>query len=110
MSACLLALDARNGKRIWQVQAFINDLGIMTCGRAKKLLTIVTRTKMVECRPAGKTVPVWLLTCDVTGEPIWPIEELQVPKSDVPGETVLADATVPTITAPWEGRKFKLDR
>ena len=37
----------------------------------------------------------WLYVFDrVTGEPIWPIEERPVPKSEMPGERELADAAV----------------
>ena len=37
----------------------------------------------------------WLYVFDrVTGEPIWPIEERPVPKSEMPGEAELADAAV----------------
>ena len=42
---------------------------------------------------AGKTG--WLYVFDrVTGEPIWPIEERPVPKSDDAGRSELADAAV----------------
>ena len=91
---CLLALDARTGKRLWHFQFVHHDLWDYDPTAAPKLLTV---------RHDGKTVDVvaqptkfgFLYVFDrVTGEPLWPIEERPVPKSDVPGEAVLADAAV----------------
>jgi glucose dehydrogenase len=42
---------------------------------------------------AGKTGFLYVFD-RVTGTPIWPIEERPVPKSDMPGEQILADAAL----------------
>ena len=62
---------------------------------APKLLTVRHNGKTVDVvAQAGKTGFLYVFN-RVTGEPLWPIEERPVPKSDVPGETGLADAAVP---------------
>ena len=56
----------------------------------------------------GKTG--WLYVFDrVTGEPIWPIEERPVPKSDMPGEQSWPTQPVPTKPAPYIKHTFSVD-
>ena len=42
----------------------------------------------------------------VTGEPIWPIEEREVPESDTPGEWTSPTQPFPTKPAPFEPQGF----
>ena len=42
----------------------------------------------------------------VTGQPLWPIEERAVPKSDVPGEEAWPTQPFPTKPAPFARQKF----
>src|SRR6185295_10522825 len=45
----------------------------------------------------------------VTGEPLWPIEERPVPKSDVPGEESSPTQPFPTKPPPFARQKFGVD-
>jgi quinoprotein glucose dehydrogenase len=45
----------------------------------------------------------------VTGEPLWPIEERPVPKSDVPGEESWPTQPFPTKPPPFARQKFTVD-
>lgn len=45
----------------------------------------------------------------LTGEPLWPIEERAVPKSDVPGEEAWPTQPFPTKPAPFARQKFSAD-
>jgi quinoprotein glucose dehydrogenase len=46
----------------------------------------------------------------VTGEPMWPIEERPVPKSDVPGEQSWPTQPIPTKPPPFGVQKFGVDQ
>jgi len=52
----------------------------------------------------------WLYVFDrVTGEPIWPIEERPVPKSDMPGEQSWPTQPYPTNPPPFARQSFGVD-
>lgn len=83
---CLLALDARTGKRLWHFQMVHHDIWDYDNATAPKLLTVRHNGKLVDAvAQAGKQGFLWVFD-RVTGEPLWPIEERQVPRSDMPGE------------------------
>lgn len=85
-SDCLLALDARTGKRLWHFQMVHHDLWDYDPTAAPQLLTIRKDGKTIDA-VAQATKQGFVFVFDrVTGEPVWPIEERPVPKSDVPGE------------------------
>jgi len=82
----LLALDARTGKRLWHFQMVHHDLWDFD-GTAAPQLTTITRNgqRREVVALAGKTGFLYVFDRK-TGEPMWPIEERTVPKSDMPGE------------------------
>ena len=85
-SDCLLALDARTGKRLWHFQMVHHDLWDYDPTAAPQLLTVRKGGKTVDA-VAQATKQGFVYVFDrVTGEPVWPIEERPVPRSDVPGE------------------------
>ena len=92
---CLLALDARTGKRLWHFQAVHHDLWDYDLATAPKLLTVQHNGKTVDVVAQATKFGFLYVFDRVTGEPLWPIEERPVPQSDVPGEKSLADAAVP---------------
>ena len=103
----ILALDAKTGKRLWHYQTVHHDLWDYDIPLAPKLMTV---------KKDGKDIPVvvqatkmgFLFVLDrKTGEPIWPIEERPVPKSDVPGEQTSPTQPFPTWPEPFS-RQGKL--
>ncbi len=93
---CLLALDARTGKRLWHFQNVHHDLWDYDNTSAPQLTTIKQNGKTIPVvAMAGKTGFLYVFD-RVTGEPIWPIEERPGADEDRgPGRTGLADAAVP---------------
>ena len=84
---CLLALDARTGKRLWHFQMVHHDIWDYDDATAPKLLTVRHDGKTIDVvAQVSKQGFVWVFD-RVTGEPLWPIEERPVPESDMPGET-----------------------
>ena len=105
----LLALDARTGKRIWHFQMVHHDIWDYDDATAPKLLTVRHNGKMVDA-VAQVTKQGFLFAFDrVTGEPLWPIEERPVPKSDMPGEKAWPTQPFPTQLPAFSRQKFTVD-
>ena len=106
---CLLALDARTGKRLWHFQMVHHDLWDYDNTSAPQLTTVRHAGKMVDAVAlAGKTGFLYVFN-RVTGAPLWPIEERPVPKSDMPGEKAWPTQPFPTVPPPFAVQKFGPD-
>ncbi len=103
---CLLALDARTGKRLWHFQMVHHDIWDYDNATAPKLMTVRHNGQMVDVvAQAGKTGFLYVFN-RVTGEPLWPIEERPVPKSDMPGEEAWPTQPFPTAPPPFARQAF----
>ena len=106
---CLLALDARTGKRIWHFQMVHHDIWDYDDATAPKLLTVKHDGKSIDAvAQVSKQGFVWVFN-RVTGEPLWPIEERPVPKSDMPGEQAWPTQPFPTKPPPFARQTFTVD-
>jgi quinoprotein glucose dehydrogenase len=102
----LVALDARTGKRLWHFQTVHHDLWDYDLPSAPRLLTVKHNGKTVEA-VAQPTKQGFLFVFDrVTGEPLWPVEERPVPRSDVPGEAAWPTQPFPTKPPPFARQSF----
>lgn len=94
----IIALDARTGKRHWHYQTVHHDLWDRDLSSAP---TLATRRNGNEQQDvvvvASKQGVLFLLDRD-SGQPVFPIEEVAVPASSIPGEK--ASATQPRVTLP----------
>jgi quinoprotein glucose dehydrogenase len=106
---CLLALDARTGKRLWHFQAVHHDLWDYDLTTAPKLLTVRHNGRTVDIVAQATKFGFLYVLNRVTGEPLWPIEERSVPKSDVPGEESWPTQPFPTKPPPFARLKFTVD-
>ena len=94
---CILALDARTGKRIWHFQMIHHDLWDYDPTAAPQLVTVKHKGKNIDA-VAVATKNGFLFVFDrVTGKALWPIEERPVPPSDVPGEKAWPTQPFPTV-------------
>jgi quinoprotein glucose dehydrogenase len=103
-SDCLLALDARTGKRLWHFQMVHHDLWDYDPTAAPQLLTVRKGGRKIDAVVQATKQGFVFVFDRVTGEPVWPIEERPVPKSDVPGEQ--AWPTQPFSTLPPSARQL----
>jgi quinoprotein glucose dehydrogenase len=104
---CLLALDARTGKRLWHFQIVHHDLWDYDNAAAPKLLTVRHNGTPIEIvAQAGKTGFLYVFERK-TGKPLWPIEERPVPKSEVPGEFSSPTQPIPTKPPPFARQSLK---
>jgi quinoprotein glucose dehydrogenase len=108
-SDCLIALDARTGKRLWYFQTTHHDLWDFDNNAAPQLTTIKKDGRNIDVvAQAGKTGFLYVFD-RVTGTPIWPIEERPVPKSTMPGEQSWPTQPFPTQPPPFARQSFSID-
>ena len=103
---CILALDARTGKRLWHFQMVHHDIWDYDNATAPKLLTVMHDGKPIDIVAlAGKQGFLWVFNRK-TGEPLWPIEERPVPKSDMPAEEAWPTQPFPVKPPPFARQSF----
>ena len=103
---CLLALEARTGKRIWHFQMVHHDIWDYDNATAPMLLSVRHNGELVDVvAQAGKEGFLWVFN-RVTGEPLWPVEERSVPRSDVPGEETWPTQPFPLQPPPFARQEF----
>jgi glucose dehydrogenase len=107
---CLIALDARTGKRLWHFQTVHHDIWDLDNNSAPQLTTIRRNGRTIDVvAMASKTGYLYVFD-RVTGQPIWPIEERPVPQeTTVPGETLWPTQPFPTAPPPFSRQKFTVD-
>jgi quinoprotein glucose dehydrogenase len=98
---CLLALDARTGKRLWHFQTVHHDLWDTDPAAAPQLATVRHEGKTVDAVALASKNGFLYVFDRVSGKPLWPIEERPVPKSDVPGEITAPTQPFPTVVPPF---------
>jgi len=98
----IIALDVETGNRLWHFQTVHHPIWNYDLPNVPILYDATVN---------GQEVPMVIQTTKqgltfafnrVTGEPIWPIEERDVPQSIVPGEQLSATQPFPTRPAPLE--------
>jgi len=105
----IVALDARTGTRRWHFQFVHHDLWDLDPSAAPQLTTIRQNGRNRDVVVVGAKT-TWLFVFDrVTGEPIWPIVERPVPKSDMPGEQSWPTQPYPTNPPPHARQSFGVD-
>jgi len=105
----LVAVDARTGERIWHYQTVHHDLWDLDLAAAPVLMTVQHEGEELDIVvAAGKTGYLYVFD-RVTGEPLWPIEEVPVPASDMPGEEAWPTQPIPTWPEPFSVLSFTVD-
>lgn len=92
---CLLALDARTGRREWHYQLVHHDLWDRDLPAPPNLLTVRHRGQRIDAvAQVTKSGHVFVFN-RATGEPLFPIEEQLVPPSDLQGESAWLSQPLP---------------
>jgi len=94
----LLALDANTGKRIWHFQEVHHDIWDRDLPSPPALVTLTREGERIDAVAQTTKQGYVYVFNRVTGEPLFPIEEVPYPASDVPGE--MASPTQPRPLAP----------
>jgi len=97
----LLALNARTGERIWHFQFVHHDIFDRDAPAPPNLLTVAHNGKKIDAvAQVTKQGYVFLFDRE-TGEPLFPIEEVPAPPSDVPGEEAWPTQPRPVLPLPY---------
>ena len=98
----ILALDVETGERRWHFQTVHHDVWNYDIPTAPNLVDITVDGRGIRAL-VQTTKQGWAYVFDrETGEPVWPIEERDVPQSDVPGEQLSPTQPFVTRPAPFE--------
>ena len=103
---CLIALDAKTGKRVWHQQLVHHDLWDRDLPAPPNLLTVTHGGKRIDAvAQVTKSGHVFTFNRE-TGEPLFPIREVPVPMSDLQGESAWPTQPVPSKPAPFSRQLF----
>jgi quinoprotein glucose dehydrogenase len=103
---CLLALDAATGKLRWHFQFVKHDVLDRDLPTAPTLITLRVKGKPIDALvQTTKQGFVFVLNRD-TGKPVFPVEEVPAPVSDVPGEVSHPSYLRPTFHAPYARQRL----
>ena len=106
---CLLALDARTGKRLWHFQTTHHDIWDRDLPAPPNLITLKQNGKIIDA-VAQVTKQGYIFVFDrVTGKPLFPIKEMPVPKSMLQGELAWATQPIPSKPAPFARQSASLN-
>lgn len=83
---CVIALDARTGRRLWHFQEIRHDIWDLDISAPPTLGTITRDGRRIDVVAACTKIGNTLLLDRVTGKPIFPFRLRRAPTSDVPGE------------------------
>ena len=93
---CLLALDARTGKRIWHYQTMHHDMWDRDLPAPPNLITVRKNGKSVDAVAQVSKQGYVFLFDRVTGKPLFPIKETPAPQDALPGEFPWPTQPVPS--------------
>ena len=102
----IVALRARTGERAWHFQAVHHDLWDYDLPCPPVLVSVKRDGKLVDAvAQTMKVGHLFLLDRD-SGEPLFPVEERPVPRSDLPGEASWPTQPFPTRPPPYARQRF----
>lgn len=102
----VIAVNAATGERIWHYQTIRHDMWDRDLPAPPNLVRVVHGGKPVDAvAQITKTGRVFVFNRE-TGEPLFPIEELEVPLSDLIEEVAAASQPLPVLPPPFSRQVF----
>jgi quinoprotein glucose dehydrogenase len=106
---CLLALEAATGKLRWHFQFVPHDILDRDVPSAPTLITLTVRGRRVDAlAQTTKQGYVFVLERD-TGKPVFPVDTVPMPASDVPGEQANPVYLRPRVPEPIARQRLDAD-
>ena len=103
----LLALDAKTGKRIWHFQAVHHDVWDRDFPANPNLIRVQKDGKWIDAVAQISKQGLTYVFERETGKPIWPIQEIPVTQSVMPGEFSSKTQPIPTLPEPFMNMVFE---
>ena len=105
----LVCVDAETGERVWHFQMVHHDLWDYDNNVAPILMDVTVDGREIRA-VVQLTKQAMAYTFDrVTGEPVWPIVEREVPGSNTPGEWISPTQPFPTKPLPFDRHGIGID-
>ena len=105
----LVCLDVETGTRVWHFQGVRHGVWDYDFASAPNLVDATVEGRRVKLvAQVSKQGFVYVLD-RTNGDPIWPIENRPVPKSDVPGERLSGTQPFPSMPPPFERQGVAVD-
>jgi quinoprotein glucose dehydrogenase len=108
-SDCVLALDARTGRKLWHYQVLHHDVWDWDLPAGPVLLEVTQNGRRINALAQVSKQAFTYVFNRETGEPLWPIIERPVPQSDVPFEKTSPTQPFPTKPAPFDYQGYSED-
>lgn len=99
-SSSIVAADARTGRYLWHFQVVKHDIWDFDPAAPPTLFNVVKDGQTIPAVGIVGKVGYMFILDRRTGEPIYPVEQVAVPASDVPGEVAAATQPIPTLPEP----------
>ena len=107
---CLLALDVNTGELVWHYQFVRHDMWDRDLPAPPNLLTVTHGGEEIDAvAQITKSGHVFVFNRE-TGEPLFPIEEVPVPPSDLAGEVASLTQPLPVKPKPFARQAFTWDQ
>jgi quinoprotein glucose dehydrogenase len=95
-SDSIVCLDAKTGKRVWHYQLIHHEMWDYDIPAAPILLDLTVNGKKIKALAQVNKSAYTFVFDRTNGQPVWPIEERQVPKGNAPGEWYSPTQPYPT--------------
>ena len=105
----IVCLDARTGERVWHFQTVHHGLWDYDNASTPILCDITVQGREIKAVVLVTKQAFTFVFDRATGEPVWPIEERDVPQSNVPGEKTSLTQPFPTKPPPFDLQGISLD-
>ena len=98
---CVIALDAKTGKRLWHFQEIRHDIWDLDVPCAPNLVTVTRNGQKVDAVAQVTKMGNTLVLDRVTGKPLFPFRLKRAPTSPTPGELTSAYQPAPELPEPF---------
>lgn len=105
----LVALDAATGKRLWHFQTIHHDLWDYDIPAQPNLVEVKRGDRLIPAVAQVTKTGFTFVFDRVTGKPLFDIEEVPVPKSEVEGEQASPTQPRPVKPPPFARQSFRAD-
>lgn len=103
---CVLALKADTGERLWHFQVVHHDLWDYDIPCPPNLVTVEHAGRRIDAVAQSTKMGHLFVLDRQTGQPLFPVEERPVPKSEIPGEHSWPTQPFPLKPPPFAQQRF----
>ncbi|WP_161965938.1 PQQ-binding-like beta-propeller repeat protein [Steroidobacter cummioxidans] len=103
---CLLALDARTGRRLWHFQTIRHDVWDWDLPAPPTLVRVKRNGKTIDALAQTSKIGFVYVLDRVTGQSLFPLTEQKALPSDIPGVRTAMTQTEPTLPLPFVRRRI----